>query len=76
MDWDAKRESFESHRQRSGALRDPPVFDRGHGYEGKSRGLHVVEFKRTEADRRPAAKSVTRKLMGDPAPGRTPWAQE
>lgn len=37
-------------------------------------GIVSTDFRRTEADRKPARKNVTREIMGDPLPGRTPWA--
>lgn len=41
-------------------------------------GLHVgsgsFHAHRTDSDRRPPSKVVTRDVMGDPKPGRTPWA--
>ena len=72
----AKELSLRFYKGGIGRQRDIPIFDRAKMLGTRSSGLFNVEFRRTEADRRPAAKSVTRKLMGDPAPGRTPWAQE
>jgi len=41
---------------------------------GESRGQYSIEFSRNDNDRATPKKSVTRLLMGDPKPGRTPWA--
>lgn len=34
----------------------------------------TIQFRRTDADRKPPTKVVTAALMGDPKPGRTPWS--
>lgn len=56
--------------------RDVPVFDKGRLLPTETSGASVYppNFHRTDSDRRPPKKVVTREVMGDPMPGRTPWA--
>ena len=79
IDYDAKAKAMASayHPKGNSGRKDPAVFDRwaqAPGYE--TRGQHTIEFRRTDADRAAPKKSMTRKLLGDPMPGRTPWAAE
>ena len=80
-DYEEKARAFKAEFSRNGGRKptrkEVPVFDRHPSTAGfKAATTGVVEFRRTDADRAAPKKSMTRKLMGDPMPGRTPWAAE
>lgn len=60
---------------------DIPVIDRGkfECFGDQAAGLNpmaanAARFHRTDSDRKSPSKVVTRDILGDPKPGRTPWA--
>ena len=62
---------------RSAPVPGSPRAYRVPGAPPRPQGLRADEFlfRRTDRDRRPARKVMTPVLMGDPEPGRTPWAR-
>lgn len=80
--WRERDATYKVDNHGRSLLRDVPVVDRGRApmnpemVLGLQVGSGSFSAHRTDADRKPPKKVVTRDILGDPKPGRTPWAAE